>query len=176
MCSIPDPQIDWWDRTTKIATIIIACCNLFFAVFLWLKKNERDDRDKERDRKLALLKTLILDHHLGDFYDFFKNLNNDVAALKTVNPADGFKSTVHEKLQTHFITLREQFIDLVLAVDQTLYESLLNFSDELQDKLADAIFDEGIVISNDIKFNELIAEPISETRTEMIKKLFEYRG
>ena len=176
MCDLPKPDIDWWDRITKISTIVIACCNLFFAVFLWVKKNKRDDKDKERDRKLALLKTLILDHHLADFYDCFKTLNNDVAALKTVNQEEGFKLQVHEKLESSFISLREQFIDLLLAVDQYLYESLLKLSDELQDSLANAIFDEGIVISNEIKFNELIAQPMAETRTRMIRVLFEYRG
>lgn len=176
MCDFPKPDIDWWDRITKISTIVIAGCNLFLVVFLWNRKNKRDDRDKERDRKLALLKTLILDHHLTDFYECYKNLNNDVEALKTVNPAEGFKFKVYEKIESSFISLREQFIELLLSVDQDLYDSLLMLSDELQDNLANAIFDEGILISNEIKFNELIAQPIAETRTKMIRVLFEYRG
>lgn len=62
------------DVVYKIAMILIAAFNAWFAYTIHKLKNKKEDDFKEADRKIALLKTLILDYNLKFVYEFFDNL------------------------------------------------------------------------------------------------------
>ena len=66
----------------KTATIIIAIANLFFVVKFFNLKNKKEDADKEKDRRINWLKTLVLDHSLDSFYSFFDSLETELNKLK----------------------------------------------------------------------------------------------
>ena len=172
-------QIDYsklLDVFFKAAMFILAIINLIYAVVIFKAKTKKDDADKERDRKISYLKTLILDHNLKHFYTFFDAIEIKLTPLKTSALNDEQKRVIHETLSEHFIELRRKFIDSLLAIDRDLYNSILLKTDELQTHLSMTMFDPGINLSHRPKFDEVITENLTTTKTEILKVIFAYRG
>ena len=97
--------------------IVIAICNFVFRSYIFVCKNSKADIDKEANRKLGLLKTLVLDHKLSILYNKFSELSNETKILLTKKMSDQEKSNLDEKLAEIFISLRLEFVLLLSAVD-----------------------------------------------------------
>ncbi len=179
MCFIPikpEPSTDYLDTAFKTATICIALFNAYFAIKIFKDKNKKDDAEKERDRKIQLLKTLVLDHSFKNFYTIFDEMEDELLKLKTPNLTDPDKQSIDSKIQDLFIKLRRKFYDSLLAIDEPLYDSIENKCDELQSHFSLTIFDQGINLSHTPKYDDLINEKLIDAKTEIIKILFGYRG
>jgi len=159
----------------KLATMSIAVFNILFAIYIFKLKNKKDDSDKEKDRRISLLKTLVLDHNLKYFYDFFDELAAVLEELKT-GLDDAEKSTIKTKADVKFILLRRQFTDTFLAVDKSLYTTIIDKMDILQDELTYCIFDAGVNLTHEPKFNEMITNKLIDKKTAILSMLFMYRG
>lgn len=164
------------DIAFKTATIFIAGFNAYFAVKIFKLKTEKDENEKERDRKIQLLKTLVLDHSLTHFHTFFESLEDSLHDLQTPDLTDSQKEITDENNANLFIRLRSKFYDSLLAVDETLYEEIRNDADNLQSHLTDTIFDGGVNLSHLPKYDELISQKLTTAKTNILKKLFNYRG
>jgi hypothetical protein len=179
MCHItiePEQTIDFLDVTFKSATILIALFNAYFAIMIFKVKNKKDDLEKERDRKLQLLKTLILDHSFKNFYETLEEIELELLKLKQPNLSVLNKQVIDSNIQTLFIKLRHKFYDSLLAIEESLYEKIKNKCDELQSHISLTIFDQGVNLSHEPKFDDLISEKLINTRSNIIKILFDYRG
>lgn len=172
----PAPTVDYLDIGFKCATICIALFNAFFAVKIFWLKTEKDDNEKERDRKIQLLKTLILDHNLKYYYSIFDEIDTELDKLKQDGLSDAQKGEIDSNIGSLFIKLRRKFYDSLLAIDKQLYETIKGHADELQTHLTNNIFDQGINLSHMPKFDELISEKVTVTKTEITRILFGYRG
>lgn len=161
---------DWF---CKIATVIIAAFNIFYAVKLDLFKNKKESEKEERDRKVSLLKTIIFDNTLSELYKFFKDLRNVLDKLKTQN-AD--KTKIETELQSLFFAFGDSFTIYLKAADSNLGQRIGNLTDNLRDKLVEKIGDEGINLYVEHVFNDSIKAPYDEYRRQVIALLFGYRG
>lgn len=160
----------------KSATILIALTNLFFVIKFFNLKTYKDEVDKERDRRINWLKSLVLDYSLDDFYNFFDILENDLEGLKGQNINHQVKVQINDKISDQFIYLRRKFTDTLFAVDVNLYRDVLNLSDNLQSHLSMTIFDNGVNLAHPPKYQELVSEKLIRMKSDIIKLLFEYRG
>lgn len=172
----PEQTNNIMDLLFKIATILIAFFNAYFAVVIFRHKNSKDDEEKERDRKIQLLKTLILDHSFKNFYLIFDEIEKELENLKQQDLKDDNKQIIDSKIQELFIKLRWKFYDALLAIDDNLYETIKTKCDELQSHLSNTIFDQGINLFHSPKYEDLIYEKLIEAKTEVIRTLFSYRG
>ncbi|TXE11230.1 hypothetical protein [Algoriphagus aquimarinus] len=159
-----------------ISTIVIALVNTFLVWFIFIKTRNKGNEDKEQSRKLDLLKSLILDHNLKHFYSFFEKVESVLKGLKSTGLSDDQKSTIVELGNDEFIKLRKKFTDSLLAVDQNLYDKVLECSDQLQSNISNNAFDPGNNLSHLPKYEECIENPLQLTRTEILKILFQYKG
>lgn len=159
-----------------IATIIIALINTILVWYIFIQTRNQGNEDKEQARKLDLLKSLILDHNLSHFYNFFERVESVLKALKTSNLSDIQKSALIDRVNDEFIELRKKFTDTLLAVDQNLYDKVLECADQLQTQLNNNAFDPGNNLSYPPRFEECIENPLQFTRTEVLKILFQYKG
>lgn len=175
MCQY-DLNPNWLDIVCKIATVVIAFFNIAFAIYIFRNKRKQDAVNVEAERRMGWLKTLILDFNLKHLYDFFDNLEEELKPLKAAGISDASKQAIYTRSQDHFSTLRRKFIDILLAVDKKLYDNILGLSDNLQTVLSSNIFDNGINLAHEPKYNELIIENLTRHKTEIIKLLFSYRG
>lgn len=167
---------DWLDVIYKIAMIFIASANVSFAFYIFRSKNKKDDYIHEKNRKIGLLKSLILDYNMKYLYDFFDNIDNETQALKTKDLSNEDKKIINDKIIDYGKSLRQKFIDTLLAIDKKLYTELLSFSDELIDNLTETIFNEGINLSHQPMYDEKINKLVTETKTSIIETLFGYKG
>ena len=164
------------DVVYKIAMILIASCNLFFAFYIFNSKNKKDDHIHEKNRKIGLLKSLVLDYNMKYFYDFFDCIDKETQVLNQLN------LTIEDKMKTNNTlidlgkVLRQKFIDGLIAIDKGLYNEIIQTTDKMLDSLTESIFNEGIKLSHQPMFKDKITNQITETKTTIIKSLFSYKG
>lgn len=177
MCNIePNYFLNSLDIAFKAATVCIAIFNAVFAVTIFRMRNKRDDKEKERDRKIQLLKTLVLDHNLQHFYTIFDEIELMLCGLKNPNLSDEEKQDIDSNIGDLFIKLRRKFYDSLLAIDIRLYDTIEMYADDLQTHFTNTIFDQGINLSHSPKYDELIQESLIKTKSNIITNLFNYRG
>lgn len=164
------------DAVCKMATVCIALVNVCLVFYIFLRNINKDKNNNEKNRKINLLKTLILDYNMEHLYHFFEDIKIETNKLKHDNLTDQSKMVINEKLLSMGNELRQKFIDPFLAVDQGLYENILHSTDLLLDGFTVSIFDGGINLSHTPKFEELITNKITATKTYIIKALFSYSG
>lgn len=161
------------DILYKFATVLIALFNVFFAVYIYRTKDKKEDDNKEADRKIGLLKTLILDYNLKYVYIFFDDLEPHLSVLKNRGTD---KKIVEQNIQRLFKDLNEKFIYFLSAVDKKLYQKILDKSDNFRDILVANIGDEGVNIYVERQYNELIDKPYKDFKKTIIQDLFSYTG
>lgn len=164
------------DSLCKIATVCIALINIILTFYIFLINTNKSDVNIEKNRKISLLKTLILDYNLKYLYDFFEHFMQESKKLKTDGLNDQQKTEINNKLLVYGSKLRQNFVDPFLAIDSKLYQNIINSIDSLLDNTTNNIFDAGINLSHEPKFKELITNKITETKTYIIKLLFNYSG
>lgn len=174
--SSPLQNISILDTIYKIATVCIAFINVCLVIYIFVRNNNKDNKNSEKNRKMSLLKTLILDYNMKYLYLFFEDLRKETNKLTVANLSNDAKREINEKLLLYGNELRQKFIDSFLAIDSKLYDNILHSIDILLDNMTNSIFDEGINLSHAPKFEELIINKITNTKTHIIKLLFEYSG
>ena len=163
------------DILFKLATILIALANFAYAIIIFLSKSKKDDGEKEKDRKIHWFKTVILDQSLEYLYESFEEIDEISKKIKLCKN-DEEKSVIDEELSKIYIKIRRKFIDGLLAVNNTFYNEILDEIDALQTHITESLFDEGLNLNHEPKFEEIITEEIIKTKTSILKKLFNYRG
>ena len=161
------------DVVYKIAMILIAAFNAWFAYTIHKLKNKKEDDFKEADRKIALLKTLILDYNLKFVYEFFDNLE---AHLSGLNERKADKRAIESHIQADFKRLNEKFVNLLSAVDRKLYDKILDISDSCRDKLVTNIGNEGVNLYVEAQYKNLIKKPYDDIKRIILSELFGYKG
>ena len=172
----PSPEKSALDITCTIATVVIALVNIILVIYIFRRNNRTEIANIERNRKLSLLKTLVLDYHMDSLYLFFDKITDEASKLKTPKLVPEAKKRINQNLMNLGSDLRQRFADPLLGIDQELYNRVLNSIDNLIDSLTESIFDEGINLYADVKYKELIADKIANTKTNIIKTLFSYSG
>ena len=120
LCVETDQFKDILDIFCKMATIVIAIFNAIFAYKIFWIKDNKDGVEKERDRKIQLLKTLVLDHNFSNFYEIFDKIEDCLQALRQPNLSDSEKGKIDSATADFFIALRRQFYDSLLGIDNNL--------------------------------------------------------
>ncbi len=159
-----------------IATLIISIINLRYALWMFRYKNQREDEDKDRGRQIDWFKKLVLDHNLSQFYGFFENLEVECKKLNDDNCSLEVKKQIESANLEQQIILRRNFIETLSIVDESLYDYTLEKIDTLIENMNGSIFNQGINLTHKPMFEDKILIPISETRKDILKRMFEYRG
>lgn len=163
------------DRISKMSTIVIAALNVFLTIFIFSRNYKKNIADKEQDRKLHLFKTLILDHNLSEFYSFYSNLERTLLMLKKEILSDNERQQIIDESESHFIKLTKNFTDTLLAIDINLHQEVLDRIEKYQEELFTSISDKGIVLSHEPKFDEIITNSMSRSKTSILTILYNYR-
>ncbi|MDR2125514.1 MAG: hypothetical protein LBP63_01620 [Prevotellaceae bacterium] len=164
------------DVACKIATVIIALVNVSLVIYIFIKNAKRDSSHKERERKINLLKTLVLDYGMKYFYQFFDDIDTETQKLKNKNLNNATKKEINDSLLKYGKTLEQKFTDLFWGINQDLRTNIYQKTDNLLDGLTKSIFDCGINLYDDNKFNNLVSKQITDCKSEIIKILFSYPG
>jgi hypothetical protein len=142
--------------------VIIAIVNVIFAYFVFNKNKNRELTNK-----------LILDYSIEHFYKYFDELEEELEKIKNKNISNTDKKQLEKNIQSLGRVLEHKFIDLFLYVNGTLHENIKHDIDDMVGVLTESLFDEGINLSVETKFNEKIATPIVTTKSKILKLLFD---
>jgi len=164
------------DIAYKIATVVIALVNVSVVIYIFVKNSKRDSSHKEKERKINLLKTVVLDYGMEHFYCFFEDIEQEADKLKNKTLSDNDKKAINNALLSYGKILEHKFTDLFWGINQDLRTKIYQTTDNLLDCFTKSIFDEGINLYTEDKFNDLIAKRIIDCKSEIIKILFSYSG
>lgn len=169
------PEKSTWDYIFSGATVVIALINIVLVFYIYFRNDKKDNNNNERNRKLGLLKTLVLDYNMKLLYVFYNEVKN-ISQKTQAKLSTEEKGKIVEELGDLAALYRQDFIDLFLAIDKSLYQRIIDISDNLIDGLTETIFDEGINLSHKPKFEELVTKRIRESKTGAVSILFSYSG
>jgi len=165
---------DWLDIFSKIASIIIALLGLIFTAYIF-RENSRKEKNRDKESKqFDSLKTIILEHNLKHFFSFYENVISDVQPLSKKSLSDNSKRKINDNMVSSLKELRLNFTDLLLAVDNKLYEQIKNNTDDLIDELTETMFDDGINLNHKPKFESEIITKLSTSKTENVRILYTF--
>ena len=160
-----------------IITAVFAIANLILAISVFRLDRASSEKKAEAERRLTMFKTLVLDAKMNSFHESIKSMREILDTLPKSDNDIEKKQEINDALRAHFYELTVDFIDLLMAIDyKNLYEPIRDKSQNLQDELTKAIFDEGIRLSHRPKYEERILTPMSKMQTDIIKILYGYDG
>lgn len=166
-----------WEMASVIITAVFAIANLILAISVFRLDRASSEKKAEAERRLTMFKTLVLDAKMNSFHESIKSMREILDTLPKSDNDIEKKQEINDALRAHFYELTVDFIDLLMAIDyKNLYEPIRDKSQNLQDELTKAIFDEGIRLSHRPKFEERILTPMSMMQTDIIKILYGYDG
>ena len=152
------------DVIYKLAMIGIAVANIGFAVYIYITNHRRD-----------MTKTLVLEHIIPDFYIFFNALNKELNRLidnNKISMAD--KKEMQTNIRKIERTFEQQFIDIFLCIDKEMHMELKKKIDILMDQITEALFDEGINLYIENKYNEKIGNNVILAKADILKFILEH--
>ncbi len=167
---------DWIRTIATVLTFILSVVNLFYAVIIFYYKDKKEDVEKKKDLNVGWFKSLILDYNLEHFYNFFQDTEKQLEKLKSKTLTHKAREKINETIKDYQSTLRKNFIDMLLAVDEKLYSNTINELDKLIDHFTEVMFDTKINLSHQPSFEEEVAKKLTETRTNILKMFFDYKG
>ena len=101
---------DIWDVLVEIATVLTAFIGVYLAyrVYVWTKQDT--EHQTEQQRKLEMLKTLVLDYRMHLFYQFIDQISTNAEKLiKCSNMSE--RKVINEELLTDFYSIRVKFFE-----------------------------------------------------------------
>lgn len=166
-----------WDIIFNVCTIVCTIINVFLVYYIYKQGNKRDDEKTEKQHRINMFQVLVLNYNIQRLYDFYDELINTVNILQNSKLSEEQKMEINGKIVNEIgVAFRIKFVDCLNAISPSLYNDVLNLLDALIDNITNAIFDEGIKLSHRPKFDEVITTKIFRTKTEMLKRIFEYDG
>ncbi|GET34641.1 hypothetical protein PbJCM13498_35040 [Prolixibacter bellariivorans] len=170
------PEKSLIEHLYSSATVIIALANLLLVIYIFSKNNTKDKNTNEKNRKINLLKTLVLDYNISKFYSFFTDVSEKTKLVNVRGLSMEDRAKINDEINDLATDFRQSFIDLFIAIDNKLYDDILKKTDLLIDGLTNTIFDEGINLAHKPKFEESITKEIRLSKTEIIRTMFSYSG
>ena len=163
---------DLIDTIIAIAMAVIAIANVVLTIHIFKQGQKDNSEGARKQRKFELLQTLILNNRLHILYEFYDAVSRECQQLlKSTDQKT--KVAVNDANIALLKKFRQDFVMPFKVVDHNLFIGLKKTADDLVDGITEAIFDEGINLNHEPKFNEEISEPLSVNRNAMLAKLYE---
>lgn len=162
----------WIDTILALAMAVIAIADGMLT-YLLFKKNRKDSSESEcKTRKFELMQTLILNSNVDKFYKFFDEVTTECIRLKS-NTDKATKDAVNKAIKSSLKIFRLEFITLVKVIDGELYDKMIKMADELIDGITESIYDSGINLKHEPKFDEMLTQRISRCRVDCLTMLLQ---
>lgn len=157
-----------------MAVGIMAVCNFVLAIYIFFFNKNNTEKKDVRQNHRSLLSILVLNYKMNEFYELFSEIQSQTNRFRTETINDTLKISINDNLENIFLKFRIQFAEPVGAVDEKLYKELMEALDHLQSDLSTSIFDKGVNLDVDDKYNELISEPTITAQSNIIRMLYRF--
>lgn len=171
------------DIAYKISMVIIALFNIVYVIMLNKAQNQDKEALHRSERRMDLLKTIVLIPNLKKMYKFLDKLWMELEKLKLENETDKtpdkentVKQEIEPTIQSLFATFRSDFIIVLNATAPSLGKEVEQISDTMLDKLVENMSDPGINLWVTKYFNDRIKTVYEKGKMDMVNVLFNYEG
>jgi len=171
------------DVAYKLSMVAIAIFNIFYVIRLNNAQSQDKEAQRKSERRMDLLKTIVLIPNLKKMYRFLDKLWGELEKLKLENEAE--KTTDKEKavkqeiepiIQALFTTFRSDFIIVLNATAPSLGKKVEEISDKMRDTILSNMADEGVNLWVSNYFNDKIKSVYEKGKMDMVNVLFNYNG
>ena len=171
------------DVAYKISMVAIAVFNIFYVIKLNRLQSQDKEAQRKAERRIDLLKTIVLIPNLRKMYSFLDKLWQQLERLKLEGENDkntdkenAVKQNIEPEIQKLFASLRSDFIIALNATAPSLGKKVERVSDNMRDKLLENMSDPGINLWVTNYFNDRIKTVYENGKKEMVNVLFNYEG
>ena len=171
------------DIAYKLAMVAIAAFNIVYVIMLNKSQNQDKAVQRKTERKMDLLKTIVLIPNLKKMYRFLDKLWAELEKLKLENEADknadkenAVKKEIEPKIQALFASFRSDFIIVLNATAPVLGDKVEQISDTMRDTILSNMADSGINLWVTKYFNDKIKTIYEKGKMDMVNVLFNYNG
>jgi|GEM_PF-2284238 len=173
----------------SIANIFIAAVNISLVYYIFVYQRQKDLSSKveanqlhEQAIHLQWFKDLIIQPHLVDINKFYQELHGLDSKINTyligsaISLPDAAKDELSKFIKLEQSKLRKTFVDVLLGVNRSLYQDVLNNIDQLIDDITNVIFDDNLNLFNKPTYDKEIGSKITYSRNDLISHIFNYKG
>lgn len=171
------------DVAYKLAMVTIAAFNIVYVIMLNKSQNQDKEAQHKSERRMDLLKTIVLIPNLKKMYRFLDKLWTELEKLKLESEAEKnaekentVKQEIEPKIQALFASFRSDFIIVLNATAPSLGEKVEQISDTMRDTLLSNMADPGINLWVTKYFNDKIKFVFEKGKMDMVNALFNYDG
>ncbi len=171
------------DIAYKLAMVAIAAFNILYVIKLNKSQNQDKEAQRKSERKMELLKTIVLIPNLKKMYRFLDKLWAELEKLKLEREAeknadkeDAVKQEIEPIIQSLFATFRSDFIIVLNATAPSLGKRVEQISDTMRDTILSNMADEGVNLWVMKYFNDKIKTVYEKGKMDMVNELFNYEG
>ncbi len=159
------------DTILTIAMAVIAIANIILTFHIF-RQNRKDSNDfEQQQRSFVMMQKLIIDSNIQRLYAFYDNIMEECKKL-LVSDAQETKAEVNTFIKGQLKVFRRDFTTLFSVIDSNLSKELLELADKLVDGITEAIYDQGVNLTYEPKFDEMVSQQLSKNRTEMLAVLY----
>lgn len=171
------------DIAYKLSMVAIAAFNILYVIKLNKAQNQDKEAQRESERRMDLLKTIVLIPNLRKMYGFLDKLWAELEKLKLEKEEDknadkenAVKKGIEPAIQALFASFRSDFIIVLNATTPALGEKVKEISDAMRDTILSNMADEGVNLWVLKYFNDKIKSVYEKGKMDMVNALFNYNG
>lgn len=171
------------DIAYKLSMVAIAAFNIFYVIRLNKTQSQDKENQRKSERRMDLLKTIVLIPNLKKMYKFLDKLWVELEKLKLENEAEkttdrenAVKLEIEPTIQALFATFRSDFIIVLNATAPSLGKKVEKISDTMRDTILSNMADEGVNLWVTKYFNDKIKSVFENGKMDMVNVLFNYNG
>ena len=171
------------DIAYKLSMVAIAAFNILYVIKLNKAQNQDKEVQRESERRMDLLKTIVLVPNLTKMYSFLDQLWTELEKLKLEKEVDknadkenAVKNEIEPTIQALFASFRSNFIIVLNATTPALGKKVNDISDAMRDTILSNMGDEGVNLWVLKYFNDKIKSVFEKGKMDMVNALFNYNG
>lgn len=171
------------DVLYKLSMVAIALFNVFYVISLNKIQNQDKQSQRQTERRMDLLKTIVLIPNIKKMYKFLDNLWIELEKLKlegenekNSDKENTVKKEIEPIIQSQFSTFRSDFIIALNATTPSLGNKIEQISDTMRDTLLENMADPGINLWVANYFNDKIKSVFEKGKMDLLNALFNYNG
>jgi hypothetical protein len=166
-----------------LAQVIIALANLFLAGYLFFYQFNKDKKIElqtaklnEQNIKLQWFKELVVQPNLASINQFYINLQGIKGRITSNDLSVAQKEEINNFVKDELSGIRKSFVDVLLQVDKSFSDKILENLDELVDTITNSIFNDELKLAVPQIYEKHIGNKISYSRNNLIALLYNYQG
>lgn len=162
----------FWSIINSFGTLVIAIVSAYLTYYVHKTEKKR----YKKSVRLEWYKSIILDKKISSIFEFFENVTEVTLELKKADNNDQILRKIDDCISAELIKVRQDFVELIYAVDTTLYLRLTKEFDRMCDSITKVVVEGNMNLEDESNFDDYILNIISLHRRNIFGLLINFKG